>query len=108
MKAASRGLSIPNAANPTPTLSTARVPAKFLHDRAMAPTGNLDRIHQSQEIVPNQHDLCALAGDLSTRSHGNTDRCLHQCRRIVDSIPDHGDLSAAPHEPSNDLALLIR
>ena len=61
---------------------------KVLHDRAMAATGNLDRIHQSQEIVANQHDLGALAGDLRTRSHGNTDRCLHQCRRIVDSIPE--------------------
>ena len=79
-----------------------------LHDCAVAPPRNPYRIHQSQEIIAKQHDLRALASHLSSRSHGNANRCLHQRRRMIDSVASHGDFSATHHLLSNDLTLLIQ
>jgi hypothetical protein len=73
----------------------------------MATTSNLYCIDQSQQVVADQHDLCAFACDFGSRTHCDTDGCLHECWRVVDSITDHCDSFAATHELPNDLALLI-
>ena len=82
--------------------------AKILHDDATASTGNPDRVHQSEQIVSDQHNVGALACDFGARSHRDADRCLHECWRVVNAIAHHGNLFSIADELLNDCVLLIR
>ena len=63
IKAANSGLNMPNAASPTPMLSTAKVPPKFCMMMRRQRREILISVHQAEQIIANQHDVGALACD---------------------------------------------
>ena len=90
MKAASSGFRNPNAAKPMPMPSTTERSGEILHNRPPAAPRDAQSLDQLGKIVPDQHHFGAFASHVCSGPHGHADRSLHQCRRIVDSVPDHG------------------
>jgi hypothetical protein len=88
----------------TPMLSTISVPAKFC---MMTRDSAGQRFDEFREITSNQDDVGALSSDIGARSHRNSNVRLHQCRRIVDTVPQHRNLRILSAKLGDPLRLLI-
>ncbi len=108
MKAASRGFSNPKAAIPTPMLSTTSVPTKFcmMIPRQRRATRKVST--NLERSFPIKITSAALAGDVSSRSHGDSNIGLHQGGSVVDSVTDHGDIAPFAAQLGHPLCFLLR
>src|SRR5262249_55752457 len=53
--------------------------------------GESPRSNDSPKVSLEERYVCALDGDISSCSHGDSDACLGQCWRVVYSVAGHGD-----------------
>src|ERR1700756_1150779 len=70
---------------------------EVLHDDATAAAGNFDGFHKFGKIVANEHHIRALASHIGSRSHGNPNTGLGECRRVIHSVTYHRDATTFVH-----------
>ncbi len=77
-------------------------------DLAAGQPGDGQCIGDGPRIVSHQRHRGTGHGNIRTRSHGNPEIRLGQCRRIIDTITDHGDRKPLPAPAYNGFCFLFR
>jgi hypothetical protein len=82
-------------------------PCEVLPDDGPTPPSNSHCLHQLQEIIAQQDDVCGLARNFSSRAHPDADAGLGQGRCVVDTVSDHRDNATGRLEALNFRVLLL-
>ena len=81
---------------------------EVLPDHPPGPAGDVNRLDEDREIVPEEHDVGALPRDVGPGPHRHPDGRCRERRGVVHAITNHDDLPAAGDEAIDAIELRFR
>jgi hypothetical protein len=80
---------------------------EVLHDNGATTTGDAQGVNEFGEITSNEDDICALFRHIGARAHRDSDTCLDQGRRVIDSIANHRDVTVLCSQFASPFCFLL-
>jgi RHS repeat-associated protein len=80
---------------------------EVLQNNGPAVVGDADGFHELHQVVANEDDVGAFAGNIGSGAHGNADGGFAEGGGVVDAVSQHGDHLPLPHLVGDEGGLLI-